>query len=186
MWIELGGGGLVCISSRQDTRGEGYLHSSRMEMILPGLPVNISGIQKFCEFVRQPDASLEIIRENPVKVLGFERGIKLEPVAMIISNSGDQEFASGLVVKNPFLNQPIPKPPQEIRDDLFYQLSSQELLFCALRQWHTPNDLMDYYELHFAQACWIEHIPAFYIACDWRLTSKSEEIIAKWRDEHRE
>jgi hypothetical protein len=180
------GGALVCISTRQDTRGEGYLHSSRMELILPGLPVNISGIQKFCEFVRQPDASFEIIRKSPVKVLGFERGIKLEPVAMIVSTSGDLEFASGLVVKNPFLNQPIPKPSKEVRDDLFYQLANQELLFCALRQWHTPNDLMDYYELQFAEACWIEHIPAFYIACDWKLTSKSEEIIAKWRDEHRD
>ena len=172
-------GGLVCISSRQATHKEGYLHSSRIEILLPGLPVNMANIQKFCDFIHQPDVSFDVIRECPVKTLRFPRGIKLEPVATIVSTLRDQKFASGLIVKNPFFKQVFPKPSDTSRDDLFHLLSSYEFLFCALKQWHNPEDLMDYYELHFAEACWVEHVPSFYIACDWRMTQKSEEIISK-------
>lgn len=160
-------GGLICFSSRQDTRG-GRLHSSRAEILIPGMPVEMSGIRKFCDVVRQSDASFEIVSKNPTKTLRLQSRIQVEPVAAIISTSGDQEFTSGLVVKNPFLNQPLPTADKSVRDDLFWLLSKYELLFCALRKWHHPNEVINNYEIHSAEGCWIEHVPAFYILCDWR------------------
>src|SRR5260221_12963421 len=163
-------GGLICFSSRQDTRG-GSLHSSRAEIFLPGIPVEMSGIRRFCDFVRQSEASFEIVSQNPTKTLRFHPWVKAEPIAAIISTSRDQEFVSGVVVKNPFLNQPLSfaKDPEKgpKYDDLFWLLSKYELLFCALRNWHNPNALMNNYRIFLAEGCWIEHVPAFYILCDW-------------------
>jgi hypothetical protein len=162
----IGTGGLICFSSRQDTRGGG-LHSSRAEMFMQGIPVEMSGIRKFCDFVRQSEASFEIVPKNPVKTLKLQSRIPVEPVATIISTSRDQEFTSGLVVKNPFLNQSLPTNKDSARDDLFWLLSKYELLFCALRKWHHPDEVINCYEIHSAEGCWIEHVPAFYILCDW-------------------
>jgi hypothetical protein len=158
-------GGLMCLTSRQDTREGKYLHSSRIEIFLPGVPLEASGIRRFCAFAGDARAQLAIVGENPVKTLRFRRGIQVEPVATIISNSQGKSFASGLVVKNPFADGVLSEDSSV--EEPFWLLPKNEFVFCALRSWHNPDVLMDRYDLVLAEGCWIEHFPVFYILCDW-------------------
>jgi hypothetical protein len=159
-------GGLMCLSSRHDTRERKYLHSSRIEIFLPGIPLDTSGIRRFCAFAGYPGARLEIVRESPIKKLRFRPRVQVEPVATIVSNSQGEDFASGIVVKNPFLGSAPPSEDSTIEEP-FWLLSKNEYLFCALRSWHKPDVYMGRYDLVLAEGCWIEHVPVFYILCDW-------------------
>jgi hypothetical protein len=160
-------GGLMCLASRQSTSGGDHLHSSRVEILVPGIPVDLIGIRTLCRLTGNREANLENIRKNPVKRLRIPRDMQVEPVSTIVSSSGGQEYVSGLVVKNPFLGKPIPPGEARSLGDPFWLLSTNQYLVCALRNWHNTGILMDHYKLCFVEGCWIEHVPAFYILCDW-------------------
>jgi Restriction endonuclease len=160
-------GGLMCLSSRQSVGQGDYLHSTRVEIYFPGIPVEISAIQELCKRTENSEAQLETIKRNPFKMLRFQTGLKVEPVAVIVSNTGDGKYASGLVVRNPFLNQTVPSDEDYSVRDLQRIMSGSELLFCALRNWHQPEIQMDRYELRSAEGCWIEHYYAMHLVCDW-------------------
>jgi hypothetical protein len=161
------GGGLFCLTSRQSTSEGAGLHSSRIEIFLPGIPVDLGWVQSMCKLTGNPDANFENIGKNPVKRLRLPRSISLAPVAPIVSKVDGREYVSGLVVKNPFLGEPIPPGKDASLGDPFWLLCKNEYLFCALASWHNTGVLMNEYRLRQVEGCWIEHVPVFYILCDW-------------------
>ncbi len=163
----LDNGGLLCISSRQGTGQGNHLHSSRVEIFFPGIPVDISSVRHLCKLTKNQEAQLEVVGENPLKTLGFHPGIKVEPVATIVSDSGGDRWASGLVVRNPFLNSAVPSGEEDSVAELQRMIPTSEFLFCALRNWHSPDTMMHRYELRSAEGCWVEHYYALHVVCDW-------------------
>jgi hypothetical protein len=160
-------GGLMCVSTRQGT-GEGdHLHSTRVEIFSPGLPVDNSSIRHLCRVTKNPEAQWEIVRENPFKMLRFHPRVQVEPVATIVSDSDGRRWASGLVVRNPFLKSAVPSDEEDSVAELQRMIPSSEFLFCALRHWHNPNDRMDRYEICSAEGLWIARYYALHIVCDW-------------------
>jgi hypothetical protein len=160
-------GGLMCLTSRQGTGRGNHLHSSHVEIYFPGLPIDMSNIRRLCALTKNEEALLELVGEYPVERLGLQPGIEIEPVATIISNWNSDRSASGLVVRNPFLNRPIPTKGGAPIDHSIQLFSKSEFLFCALRNWRNSNVLMKRYEIRSIESCWIEHFCAFYIVCDW-------------------
>jgi hypothetical protein len=160
-------GGIFSLSSRQSTGGTNHLHATEIELLMPGIPVEMDRIRRFCRLMRNPEAILENVGDYPVKKNGFRPETVVEPVAVIVSASNSERWASGLVVKNPFLNRKAPLAEPDSTKEPFWLLSKQELLFCALRNWHRPDVLMDRYELSLIEGGWIGNYPVFWILCDW-------------------
>ncbi len=161
-------GGLFGLSLRQSTGGDKNLYTSEVEVLLPGLPVDMDGIKRFCDLTRRTEeATLEIVNEDPVKTQHFTPRVQAEPVATIVSDSSGQQWVSGLVIKNPFYRKAVRLAESTSLDQPFSRLREQELLLCALRSWHKVDDRLPRYELLFAEGCWIAHYATFWIVCDW-------------------
>ena len=158
-------GGLMCLTSRQST-GKDHLHSTYIEIFLPGIPVDMSSIRRLCALTHNSTAILASVNENPVKTLTFRPKIEVEAEATIVSHSNGREWVSGVIVKNPFLKIGFPSGDNPPVRSPFTLLTKHDFIVCALPHWHGPG-LMERYHLRYAEACWIEHIPGFYIACDW-------------------
>jgi len=160
-------GGLFCLSSRQATSAKNHLHTSEIEILIPGIPVEMDRVRRFCHLTGNPEAMLETVGEYPIKFRGFAPKVEVKPVATIVSHSQGEEWASGLVVKNPFLRRTPPFAEAGSVKEPFWLLSRHELLFCSLRSWHNPSVQMDHYELSFVEGGWVGNYPAFWLVCDW-------------------
>jgi hypothetical protein len=160
-------GGLVCLTSRQRVGDEVYLHSSYVEAFFPGIPVDMSAIRRLCELAKNPDAKLENVHSNPVETLTFHPRVPVEAVGSIVSESDGAQFVSGLIVKNPFFGKQVPLREKPSRGEPLKFLSNNEYLLCSMKQWHVLGNQKVKYEIRYAEACWIEHIPVLHIACDW-------------------
>lgn len=161
-------GGLICVTSQQSTgTGKGYLHSTFLEMLLPGIPVDGSQIRELCKIAGDENAYLESVRKDRVFEFNFHPPIEVRPVGKIISNSNGRAFASGLVIENPFLHS----ENYAVNDDELQRFLSlirkNPFLICVLRDWHNTKDLMDTYHLFSVEACWIEGFCAFHLVCTW-------------------
>lgn len=166
----LDGGGLICVSSRQGTGQGNHLHSSDAEVYFPGIPVQMSSIRELCALTGNDEAFLEMVKRRPLQTVNFRPWIKVEPVAAILSDT-DGRWTSGVVIKNPFLKSPMPVDAQDDEepvDQLKRMIPTCEFLFCALRQWHKSDRLMDEYELCSVEGCWIAHYYAMHVVCDWK------------------
>lgn len=163
----LDNGGLMCLSLRGSVCEGVYLHSSRVEMYFSGLPVDMSGIHGLCDLTDNREAKLEIVGENPVKIHRFHPKVRIEPIGTIVSDSDGRQYASGLIVKNPFLGRPIPPGEATSLGQPLEMLSNNDLLVCELQSWHNPDVRMDHYEIRYAEGCWIEHYPVLHVVCDW-------------------
>jgi hypothetical protein len=127
----------------------------------------MSAIRRLCELVKNPDAKLENVNSNPVETLRFHPQVPVEAVGSIVSESDGAKFVSGLIVKNPFFGKPIPLREKPSRGEPLKFLSNNEYLLCSMKQWHVLGNQKAKYEIRYAEACWIEHIPVLHIACDW-------------------
>jgi hypothetical protein len=162
----LGDGGLIGITSRQST-GTNYLHSTFLEIYFPGMPVDMSNVRRLCRATRNEEAHLELVGTNPLYTCSERLGIEVHPVGTIVSNCHGHQSVSGLVVKNPFLNKPIPSIEEEEFSRFVHLIHDSEFLLCSLRDWHNPGTLMKTYRLTSLEACWIEHFCVFHLLCDW-------------------
>jgi hypothetical protein len=160
-------GGLMCLTSRQGTGPGNYLHSSRVEIYSPGIPIDMSNVRRLCAITKNEGTRLESVGRDPVETIHFRQGIEIEPVATIVTNWSGERIASGLVVRNPFLNHAIPTDEDASINHSTQLVSKSEFLFCALRNWHGSDVRMRRYELRSIDSCWIAHFCAFHLMCDW-------------------
>jgi hypothetical protein len=159
-------GGLICVTSQQST-GTNYLHSTFLEIYFPGMPVDTSNVRQLCKITRDEDAHLELVGDSPLHTCRGPLRIKVQPVGTIVSNSHGASFVSGLVIKNPFLNDALPSVDDDECGRVLGWIRESQFLLCALRDWHNTVRLMDTYRLTSVEACWIERFCAFYLVCDW-------------------
>ena len=166
----LAGVGLLCLSSRQSVGRGNPLHSSEVEIYLPGVPVDMAKFRHLCRLTKNSDACIETIRENPIQSVGFRPGHLVEPVGLIVSNSSSDPWASGLVVKNPFLKSPLTARDEESEesiDELRNIIRENDVLICSLRSWHQPHSTTQDYKMCAIEGCWIGHRYAIEVSCDW-------------------
>lgn len=164
----LSDGGLMCLTSRQRVGEQAYLHSSYLEVLLSGVPVDTSAIRRLCELTKNPDAKLENVDKNPVENIQFHPPIPVETIGTIVCEDDDEKLVTGLVAKNPFFGEGVPvKEGQRLGDPLRF-LSESEYLLCSMSQWHGADDRKYEHVIRYAEACWIGHVPVLHIACDWR------------------
>lgn len=131
-------GGLVCVTSRQSTK-ESYLHSTHLEIYFPGLPVDLSNVRRLCEFTRNEEAHIELIKGNPVEEIQLRRPMQIKPVAAIVSNWHGDRSCSGLVVENPLHDRTIDSDGDDLIK-ISYLIRDSQLWFCALRDWHNRRE----------------------------------------------
>jgi Restriction endonuclease len=162
-------GGLMCITTRQRVGEHVYLHSSEIEIWTPGMPVDMAAITRICEATKNEGAVLERLPKRPVLKHTFHPRVAVKPVAFISHESAvDGDWTSGIIVENPFFGKSVVASDGTALQSPLSFLSNNELLICKLRHWHPANAHAGQYELWYVEACWIDHMPAFYIACDWR------------------
>jgi hypothetical protein len=160
------GGGLICITTRQST-GTNDLHSTFLEIYLPGTPVDSSNIRRLCKITKQEGQYLELVRRDLVYSSGRRLGIKVRPVGTVVSTIQGHLSVSGLIVENPFLHTPLPTVDDDQFEATLNLLRESQCLICSLRDWHNPGKLMKTYRLLSIEACWIEHFCAFHLVCNW-------------------
>ena len=164
-------GGLMCLTLRQRVGDDVYLYSGFMEILIPGIPVDLSNIRRLCNQTDNPGAYLETISKNPVQSHTFRPGVEIKPTAPIVASEDGDDWACGMLVKNLFFGNPalLGEAVAEDRIELPLKLlSNNKMLFCTMRNWHKADVLMRRYELRHAEACWIENMPVLYVDCDWR------------------
>jgi hypothetical protein len=161
-------GGMVCLTSRQRVGKDIFLHSTFLEVLTSGVPVDITGLRRLCALTENMDARLETMLNKPVETYRFHPRIPIDAVGKIITSEPGQDYVSGLIVKNPFFDKPLPIEKFPSRNSPLAFLSNNELLMCAMPQWHIANALKYEYDLVAVEGCWIENLPALYVHCDWR------------------
>ena len=160
-------GGVFCLSSRQSTTEGNHIHTTEIEILLPGIPVDMDRIKAFCRLMHNPEARIESIREYPIKTHRFRPRVEVEPVGEILSDSHGRKWVSGLVVKNPFFGKRPPFAESNASEHIFRMLSNYEILFCTLGSWHHTGVRMDHYQLRFIEGGFLGNYPVFWIVCDW-------------------
>jgi hypothetical protein len=160
-------GGMFCLSSRQSTASGNHIDTTEVEVLMPGIPVDMSNIKRFCRLMGSPDAIFETVQEYPVSTVAFHPGTKVEPIATIISTWKTEKWTSGFVARNPFRGKKPPFVERDKIDHVFWILRNHEFLFCTLRSWHPSDQLMDHYRLCFVEGGFLGHYPVFWIVCDW-------------------
>src|SRR5579864_1163760 len=159
-------GALLCVTSRQSTI-ESYLHSTHLEIYFPGIPVDLSNVRRLCDFTRNEEAEIELVDRNPVHEVHLNMPLEVKPVAPIVSNWHRDRACSGLVIKNPLLDESISLKGEDDFAKVSHLIRESEFWFCALRNWHNPGILMKRYRLISIQVCSIERFSAFHVLCDW-------------------
>jgi restriction endonuclease len=160
-------GGLVCLTSRQRVGQQVYLHSSYLQVFFPGIPVDLSAVRRLCKITNNPDATLEHVQKNPVDQIQFHPRVLIKPIGTIVCETDDIPMVTGVIAKNPFFGKPVPTAEGTSLGHSLRFLSNNEHLLCSMAQWHPAGAEGHKYEIRYAEACWIGHIPVLHVACDW-------------------
>jgi len=163
-------GRLLALTARQRVGDSVFLHSAEIELHLPGIPINGTGLQRLCVATQNPDAYLEpVLNFAPDRTRREYSQTSLTAVAQIVASGlDDEQMVSGIVIKNPFFGTDalaLPKGKQE-HSPLPY-LSDAELLVCDLAHWHEPGEIVRSYFFRELIGIWTGHMPLFDIMCEW-------------------
>jgi Restriction endonuclease len=161
-------GGMVCLTSRQRVGKDVYLHSTFLEVMTSGVPVDMSGLRRLCTSTQNLDARLETLLDKRVDKYRFHPRIPVDAVGRIVTSEQGMDYVSGLIVKNPFFDRTLPIQKFPSPNSPLQFLTNNEFLVCAMPQWHGANTPTPQYDLIAVEACWVENIPVLYVRCDWR------------------
>lgn len=164
-------GRLLALTARQRVGDSIFLHSAELELHLPGIPINGTGLQRLCAATQNPDAYLEPVGDfEPDSVRCQQRQTSVTAVAQIIGRSSldDEQVVVGIVIKNPFFGSNALAPPQgkQKYSPLLYLIDT-EFLVCDLAHWHEPGETVRNYFFRELRGVWTGHMPVFDIMCEW-------------------
>jgi hypothetical protein len=146
------------------------LHSPELELHLPGIPVNGTGLQRLCAATQNQEAYFEPVLDFKPDRVPHEYGeTSVTAVAQIIASGLDEEqMVAGIVIKNPFFGTDALAPPEgkQKYSPLPY-LAGSELLVCDLAHWHEPGETVRNYFFRDLRGIWTGHMPVFEIMCEW-------------------
>ncbi|HXC43831.1 MAG TPA: restriction endonuclease [Candidatus Dormibacteraeota bacterium] len=164
---ELQSGGLFILTMQQQVRRNIRYHYGCIEILLPGIPVDPSGIRRLCNKTNNQTAKFELGERKSIDTHRFCPPVELEAVGLIMDAEG---WAVGIVAKNPFYKPGVRSSfdvPSLRSNSAIRHLSNTELLPCRLKSWHRAGEFMNKYQLFDVDGCWIENAPALYVGCDW-------------------
>jgi (2Fe-2S) ferredoxin len=146
------------------------LHSAELELHLPGIPVNGTGLQRLCAATQNPNAHLEpVLGFKPDRVSREYRQTTVTDVTQIIGSHLDgEQMVTGNVINHPFFGIDSLAPPagKQKYSPLPY-LADTELLICNLAHWHEPGAIVQNYFFRELSGIWTGHMPVFEIMCEW-------------------
>lgn len=163
-------GRLLSLTARQRVGDSVFLHSAQIELNLPGVPVNMTRLQRLCVITQNTEAYLEpIIDFEPDRVRREYPKASLTAVAQIIATGlDDEQMVAGIVIKNPFFGTDgLTLPSSTQKYSPLPHLADTELIVCDLAHWHEPGEIVQNYFFRDLSAIWIGRRPVFDIMCEW-------------------
>ncbi|MCI0617907.1 hypothetical protein L0244_33460, partial [bacterium] len=159
---------------------ESMIHRAEIVIQLPGVPLDLSLLRKFCREIHNENARFYQTNYHKIFHKRLKKPIKLEVVGEVIQTKiflQDSELAvNGVVAKNPFFKRK--KLPKEFLDGdnfLFGQLCKLEYLICAVKDWYDLGDVMDAFDLYELEAMQAGSVFVFRPICTWRNILKSKK-----------
>lgn len=163
-------GRLLALTARQRVGDSVFLHSAELELHLPGIPVNGTGLQQLCAATQNPNAHLEpVLGFEPDRVRREYRQTPVTAVAQIVAIHLDgEQMVTGIVINNPFFGTaPLAPPEGKQKYSPLPYLADTELLVCDLAHWHEPGEIVQNYFFRELSGIWTGHMPVFEIMCEW-------------------
>lgn len=166
-YFDFSDGRLIALTSRQRVSDEReFLHSSELEIWLPGVPVESKPYQELCRLSDEPNAHFMQSPFFAYQEVHFEGPrILLKPRATIVTQEEDAEWVSGLVVDNPFRRR-RPKVGR-LHESFRRALPASDILLCHLADWHLLGDVVDHYYLRDAFFASAGHRPVLCLFASW-------------------
>ena len=160
--------GFLILTSRLRVGSRVYLHTSDLEIRLPGTPIDLRPFQELCSATNNPQAYFNHLKSTGFYEVRIRKPVKVEAVAHIKSaNSVVGSAVSGLVIKNPYFKKRPKILSKESDDSPFFLIGSSEYLVCSLADWLDPGDVVDRYFLVRLEGTWTGNVPVFRPVCTW-------------------
>jgi hypothetical protein len=180
----------LCVYVQATERG--HIRSTDLSVQLPGVPLDTQRLRSLAEKFGAGDTLYfrPLGEKSVFYAYGTPLGgppedvIKVKPVARAVDEEGDEQWVTGVVVRNPwFRKRPPPAtedddPALDRQRDVMMALSRFELLPCYMGQHHEPDDIVDYYYIRFVEASWTSDVMMIRAVVDWNeiTTSASPRI----------
>ena len=164
--------GLLLLTVRQQVgkRENVRLHGCRLEIRLPGVPIDMRPFAKICENVRETLPFFSPFDDGQREFIQLRGGESLDVLGEIVSAGRgvrDEEAVCGLTVKNPFFNKKSAIPSGKLKYSPFQFLHSTEHFVCDMADWHDVGDAVDYYRLTRLEAIQMGGVVVAHPVCTW-------------------
>jgi hypothetical protein len=163
-------GKLLAITARQRVGDSVFLHSSEIELHLPGIPIKPTGLQRLCDATHNQEAYLETVHDmKPDETRCEKHKTPVTAIAQITATIQEEEtVVAGIVIKNPFYGEnALVAPEGQQKYSALPHLAASEFLICDLDQWHDTNDQVQQYFVRQVSAMWVGHMPLLDVMCTW-------------------
>jgi hypothetical protein len=157
----------------------GTYHYCEVEIRLPGIPVDPTPCRMFCDAVGASPAFFTAPAEADYRKTIFYRGKapRLRPVGLVIDRHNGDNWATGLIVENPFRTENVKVGRGDDLREIARDLRGPDHLYVRLSQHHLAEDVVDYYEVTDVEAITLAPRPIIEIRANWNRMVKST-----WRE----
>lgn len=176
--------GLLLLTARQGVGGAKteHLHSCRLEIRLPGIPVDMRPFANVCEKVRETLPFFSILDESQSESVDLRNGESLDVLGEVVSSfeaGRDEDAVCGLLVKNPFFNRKSAIPQGQMKWSPFQFLDAPEYFVCDMSDWHDVGDVIDHYRLKRLEAMQMGGVVVVHPVCTWDNILKKQRGFRK-------
>jgi len=169
---------LLTVRQRVGDREHLRLHGSRLEIRLPGVPVDPRPFANICEKVRETLPIFSPLDDKEREFTHLRDGESLQALGQVISTGWrDDEAVCGLIVKNPFFENKSAIPQGKLKYSPFQFLDAPEYLVCDMADWHDVGDVIDHYRLIRLEAIQISDTIVVHPVCTWDNIIKRQKTI---------
>ncbi len=180
VFLDRSGVALIALTSRQRVGDSTFLHSSELEIQLPGVPVDPSKIQDLARKTGNPDAHFQTNSGSGLHSAHFKAGqLKLVPHSKIVTSNLGDEWVCGVVAKNPFTVNRMKRLAGDLGEFFPRHLSEPEYLLCAVSDQYLLRDEVSNLSVRSVFGTWIGHVPVLNVRCTWEehvLRSKETSV----------
>jgi hypothetical protein len=133
----------------------------------------------FCDAVGASPAFFTAPAEADYRKTIFYRGKapRLRPVGLVIDRHNGDNWATGLIVENPFRTENVKVGRGDDLREIARDLRGPDHLYVRLSQHHLAEDVVDYYEVTDVEAITLAPRPIIEIRANWNRMVKST-----WRE----
>jgi hypothetical protein len=153
----------------------GTYHHCEVEIRIPGIPVDPTPFRMFCDAVGASPAFFTAPAESDHRRTFFYQGKapRLRPIGLVIDRHNGDNWATGLIVENPFRTEKLKVGRGDALDEIARDLRGPDHLYVRLSQHHLAEDVVDYYEVTDVEAITLAPRPIVEISANWHRLLKS-------------